>query len=266
MADSLNAITIATTHAIADTGATSIFIMDGVDVVNKRPADTPLTINLPDGRKVKSSHVCDIAIPGLLKVLTGHVVPHLAIASLMGIRPLCNAGCTVTFDRDKCDVIYEGNVILRGFKNASTGLWTLPINATVSTLPRLAPFDDRAHCDIDIHPGVDLASFTHSVRTRANGVKFAHQSLCNPKISTLLKAVRKGLLKGCPNLSEHLILKYLNPSPATAKGHMKRPRHGIRSTRRHDVDEPLAPATIGVVQANVGQNVTPITYLYFFVR
>jgi hypothetical protein len=117
MADSLNAITIATTHAIADTGATSIFIMDGVDVVNKRPADTPLTINLPDGRKVKSSHVCDIAIPGLLKVLTGHVVPHLAIASLMGIRPLCNAGCTVTFDRDKCDVIYEGNVILRGFKN-----------------------------------------------------------------------------------------------------------------------------------------------------
>jgi hypothetical protein len=27
-----------------------------------------------------------------------------------------------------------------------------------------------------------------------------------------------------------LILKYLNPSPATSKGHMKRPHHGIRST------------------------------------
>ncbi len=69
------------------------------------------------------------------------------------------------------------------------------------------------------------------MRTCANKVKFAHQSLCNPKISTLLKAVRKGFLKGCPNLTEKLILKYLNPSPATAKGHMKRPRHGIRSTR-----------------------------------
>jgi hypothetical protein len=32
-------------------------------------------------------------------------------------------------------------------------------------------------------------------------------------------------------MSEKLILKYLNPSAATAKGHMKRPRHGIRSTR-----------------------------------
>jgi hypothetical protein len=54
--------------------------------------------------------------------------------------------------------------------------------------------------------------------------------LCNPKISTLLKATRKGFLKGCPNITEKLILKYLNPSPATAKGHMKRPRQGIRST------------------------------------
>jgi hypothetical protein len=54
-----------------------------------------------------------------------------------------------------------------------------------------------------------------------------HQSLCNPKISTLLKAVHKGFLKGCSNLSEKLILKYLNPSPATTKEHMKHPRHGI---------------------------------------
>ena len=33
--DYLNAITNASTHAIADTGATSIFIMDSINVVNK---------------------------------------------------------------------------------------------------------------------------------------------------------------------------------------------------------------------------------------
>ena len=54
---------IAPSHAIADTGATSIFIMDGVDVENKRVAQKPLTIHLPDGRTVKSTHVCDITIP-----------------------------------------------------------------------------------------------------------------------------------------------------------------------------------------------------------
>jgi len=79
---------------------------------------------------------------------------------------------------------------------------------------------------------VDVAMFTHSVRTRANSVKFTHQSMCNPKISSLMKALRKGYLKGCPNVSEELVTKYLNPSPAMAKGHMKRPKKGIRSTTK----------------------------------
>ena len=233
----LNALTIATTQAIADTGATSIFIMDGVAVDNKRAASSPLTINLPDGKQVHSTHICDIQIPGLPTMLVGHIVPSLNIASLIGIRPLCKAGCKVLFDDRKCDVVFQGKVILRGYKDPSTDLWTLPIptstvfpnNSTASpppnvTCPARLPQDFTA-------PAIALASFTHSVRTRVNAVKFAHQSLCNPKISTLLKAVRKGFLKGCPNLSEKLILRYLNPSTATAKGHMKPPRHGIRSTR-----------------------------------
>ncbi len=63
--EALNALTIDTSHAIADMGATSIFKLDGVNVVNKRMTSKLLTINLPDGRKVQLTHVCDIAIPGL---------------------------------------------------------------------------------------------------------------------------------------------------------------------------------------------------------
>ncbi len=96
----LNAITIPSTHAIKDTKATSIFIMDGVDVVNKRITNKPLTINMPDGRKAKSTHICDIMIPGLPTDLTGHIILHLAITSLIGIWPLCNVGCTIAFNKD----------------------------------------------------------------------------------------------------------------------------------------------------------------------
>ncbi len=88
----LDALTITTNQAIADTGATSIFIMEGADVDNKRPATVPLTINLPDGKQILSTHVCDIQIPGLPTVLTGHIVPSLSIASLIGIRQLCKVG------------------------------------------------------------------------------------------------------------------------------------------------------------------------------
>jgi hypothetical protein len=81
----LNPITIVTTHAIADTGAMSIFIMEGVNVVNKQKASKPLTINLSDGCRVRSIHVCGIAVSGLPADLTGHIVPDLAIASLVSI-------------------------------------------------------------------------------------------------------------------------------------------------------------------------------------
>ncbi len=75
-----------------------------------------------------------------------------------------------------------------------------------------------------------MSLFTHTVRTKANSMKFAHQSLCSPRISTLLKAIQRGFLKGCPKLTAKGVTRYLNPSPATAKGHMKQTHHGIRST------------------------------------
>ena len=208
-------------HSIMDTGATAIFIMEGTPVENKRIATKPLTINLPDGTKIKLLHCCDITIPGLPVILTGHIVPSLLIASLIGVRVLCDAGCTVTCCKDHCDIICNDKTVLKGCKDPTTNLWTIPINSK--------------HATHKIDPALpDTVQHTthsaHSISTRANKVKFAHQSLCNPKISTLLKAMRKGFLKGCPNISEKLILKYLNPSPATAKGQMKLSRQGIHST------------------------------------
>ncbi len=101
-----------------------------------------------------------------------------------------------------------------------------------SSLSQPPPIVDHTlHPNQTLHNGVNLALFMHSVWTQGNGVKFAHQLLYNPTISTLLKAVQKGFLKGCPNMSKKLILKYLISSPTTAKEHMKHPCHGIRSTR-----------------------------------
>ena len=48
----LNVLTIAANKAIADTGATAIFIMDNAEVNNKRIATKPLKINLPDGTTI----------------------------------------------------------------------------------------------------------------------------------------------------------------------------------------------------------------------
>ena len=184
-------------------------------------------------------------------MLEGHIVPDLTVASLVGIRILCKLGCTVLFTDTACYVRYQGKVILTGYKDPSTDLWVLPITPDAIIQQKLWPSQGHDLVSTQSRTGpcmahapqfpasttpqaknVDVAMFTHSIRTHANSIKFSHQSLCNPKISSLMKALRKGFLKGCPNLSKELVTKYLNPSPATAKGHMKRPKKGIRSTTK----------------------------------
>jgi hypothetical protein len=181
-----------------------------------------------------STHMCNIQIDGLPVTLTGHIIPDLSIALFFGIRILTEAGCDVTFTKVDCIVKYNGKIILCGEKDPSTDLWNLPLGSHCMTsqhamkLPLVAPDFAGAH----VQPAVQIAFFAHTVQTKANSIRFAHQSLCSPRISTLLNAIKRGYLKGCPNLMAHGVNKYLNPSPATAKGHMKRPCQGIRSTRR----------------------------------
>jgi hypothetical protein len=210
--------------AIADSGATQIFVMEGTPVVNKRPTSTPLKVALADGRHVLSTHMCDITIDGLPTVLTGHIIPELSIASLFGIRVLTEAGCVVTFTKGECVVRFKDNVILCGLKDPATDLWTLPLGSPRHTPPVQGCTPDIFLSTTETSPPPQVAAFAHTVRTRANSIRFAHQALCSPTIATLRTALNRGYLKGCPNLTLQGIAKYLNPSPATAKGHMARPR------------------------------------------
>ncbi len=136
-----------------------------------------------------------------------------------------------------CYVMYNGEVILTQHKDPSMDLWILPITPdaiknqeNLRTSPGATPLQagpcmtraPQFPVSLPKTPSaMEVATFTHSVQTMANAVKFSHQVLCNPKIASLLKTMQKGFLKGCPNLSEELVTKYLNPSPTMAKGHMK---------------------------------------------
>jgi hypothetical protein len=116
------AYTIATNDAIADLGATQIFVMKGTPVLNKQKITCPLKVALADGRRVMSTHMCDIVLPGLPTTLVGHIVPELSIASLFGIRVLTEAGCTVKFDNKKIVVKYNNKTILVGLKDPTMDL------------------------------------------------------------------------------------------------------------------------------------------------
>ncbi len=149
----------------------------------------------------------------------------------------------MVFTKNFCDVIYNNKVILRGTKDPSSDLWMLLLNASEDML-NMEKEVGEPHTNPPAYGQPQIVAFTHSVQTQANAVKFAHQLLCNPKFSMLLKATHRGFLMGCLNINKNMILKYLNPSPATAKEHMKRPRHGKCSTTPKMPKIGMAPTLI----------------------
>ena len=114
--------------------------MDSTPVHNKQKTTCPLKVALADGRWLMSTHICGIIIPGLPTTLVGHIVPELSITPLFGIRVLTEAGCTVTFDTEKCVVNYNGKIILVGMKDPTTDQWALPI---------VGPADKTSSIDTD---------------------------------------------------------------------------------------------------------------------
>ncbi|KAL7554888.1 hypothetical protein ACHAWF_018437, partial [Thalassiosira exigua] len=194
--------------------------MTDAPVIAKQKTTKPITVHSPNGQKVTSSHTCELNFPNLpLDVRLGHILPGLAGHSLVSVVHLCNAGCKVNFKDIGVEVIYKGRVILKEHKDPRTGLWMVPLTSTAQS--------DTTTTET---PVAQRASSVFDTTTRSELVQYHHQSLFAPPASTIEKAIANGQLKSFPGLTPGCT-KILPPSTATYKGHMKRVRQGLRSTR-----------------------------------
>ena len=234
-------INIPAGFAIADTGCSSILVMQHVEGKNKRPTKRPLTINYPDGGQVQTTHDLEIDL-GLDSDVPAHTLPSLAHSSLVGIRVLCKMGCQVVFDDVECRVYYKNRLILVGTKDPITDLWLLPLNR--QSYPQS---EQPRELDLIMLRGQEsnlkhVAHFAYSIRSKQNAVKYMHQSMCSPPHTTLRYAISEGRMKGAPHLESTRVLKYLPGAPATAKGHLRKRRKGLRTTTPKEKDTVKTPA------------------------
>ena len=116
-------------EALADSGTTDHFMKEGAPVDNIKPADPPIQIKMPNGVYEKSTHTCELRIPGLPKKLReGHIVPGLSHSSLLSVKKLTRGGCIVIFKDDVCEIYYKKKLVLTGRSMGPGGLWVVPIN------------------------------------------------------------------------------------------------------------------------------------------
>ncbi|MCP4098314.1 MAG: hypothetical protein GY748_18945 [Planctomycetaceae bacterium] len=215
-------------HGIADAGATGHFLLPQAPVKNICPTTAPLEIALPDGKTIKSTHTCDLDIPSLPpKARRAHIVPGLKHASLISIKMLCDAGCHVEYNANKCDVIFENKKVWVGERDKSTGLWVLPLKTSLPSSKNCSPENLQ-----------NFAATTRHITKKQDLIIFLHQCLFCPPKHTLLRAIKNNQLPTWPGLTYDAVTKYLPDScPATDKGHMRRQRQGIQSTKNNVHEE-----------------------------
>ena len=86
--------------AVLDSGSSSHFLVVGAPVTNKQVAVAPISVTLPDGDQVHSTHIGDLDMPQLTKSAREcHIIPDLASYSLISVVKLCEAGCEVSFTK-----------------------------------------------------------------------------------------------------------------------------------------------------------------------
>jgi hypothetical protein len=210
-----------------DSGCTGHFLLVNAPCLNKVKSQTPLTVRLPNGAAMESSHTADLDIPEFNAAASkANVFPGMANHYLLSVRQLCNEGYIVTFKQAAVTICDSGNSkILSGPRDLNTGFWRIKFNQT------------------NKHKHEPIANNVYELRNTGSLVHYLHKALFSPTKSAMLQAVKDGHLITWPGLTEDAINKHFKLTPATAMGHMKQRRQNIRSTSKAPIEKQPAPDT-----------------------
>jgi hypothetical protein len=188
-----------------DSSCTGHFLLVNAPCLNKVKSQTPLTVRLPNGATMESSHTASKA----------HVFPGMENHSLLSVGQLFDEGYIVTFKQDTVTICNSGSSqILSGPRDVNTGLWRINLKQTNNHIPE------------------PIANNVYELRNTGALVHYLHKALFGPTKSAMLQAVKYGHLITWPSLTEEAINKHLKLTPATAMGHMNQRRQNNNPPQR----------------------------------
>ena len=135
---------------------------------------------LPNGDKVRSMHTFTLDLPDLpAGARAAHITPGLASHSLLSVVTMCNAGCTTTFTKINCTIMYRGRTIICGHKCTRTGLWMVSLKGPVAQATYSPHKSDHTHPPAK--PTVAIAAKNvDTTSSTAEYARYIHQCICSP--------------------------------------------------------------------------------------
>jgi hypothetical protein len=209
---------------IADTGCTGHYIHIDTPHLNRQPASPGISVLLPDGTTITSTHTATLDLPHLpATACVAHIFPALSSGSLLSIGLLCDHGCTATFHPDTVDISLDGATILTGARSPTTNLWTIDLAQLPSSPP--TPIFLSHH-----QPQHQVNALLATDATIARRVAFYHATLFSPSLSTWTAALTRGHFTTWPDLTAAQVRRHPPTSIPMVKGHLDQQRSNLQST------------------------------------
>ena len=230
--------------AIADSGATSSVGTKrdkkrNVFVATGRQSDK--AFRMPNGEVEEASDMDELQHDVRHPAKDVHIVPGIERDSLLSIPKFADANYVAIFDKDEVN-IYDANkttivvsrgAILRGWRCKQTKLWRIPLIKNVTNENTDTVLCDR--CPTEFLPDRPLPNEAihnvYELKTQPELVRYYHAAAGFPTKPSWLKAIKNKQYASWPGLTWEAVNKNFPESEETLKGHGRKTRSGLRSTK-----------------------------------
>jgi len=206
---------------IIDSRVTSHFVSEGLNLLKTGPSQ--IDVILPNNSILKSSGKTNLPLTRIVpNARVAEIIPGLT-RSLISINKMAENGYTTIFhpgtegatihEPGTLTITTSAPPVLRGNKNNGDKLWTISTGWTKEKRPK------------------EEVANAYSLPSIEQTIKYLHAAAGYPTKETWIKAIRMGFFITWPSLTVANVSKHHPESDETQKGHMKRQRQGIRSTR-----------------------------------
>jgi hypothetical protein len=204
---------------VLDSGAMAHFVWQEDNLPILGPSHK--RVQMPNGEMEVVSHRAKLPYSTLSnKAWEAHVLLALTHHSLISIPTLANEGYTTIFHAGAGgaevykveDISFhtKGASVLQGCRKGQ-GLWTVTTSGSITK--------------------GDTINNVYSLPLMAKAIRFMHAAAGFPVKPTWLKAIKQGYFKTWPLLTAEAIQRHYPESDATIKGHLKKQRRNVRSTK-----------------------------------
>jgi hypothetical protein len=183
---------------------------------NKQEAHVPISVNMPNGTTIQSSHTCDLLLADLPpQARKAHILPGLVHNSLISVGQLSDNGCNVTFTQEQVTVSKNGKCVMHGYRDPRSRLWRVDLKQKFET--KQVQYNHA-----------------HDNSNQKDLINYLHAACFSPVKSTWITAIQNGHLTSWPGLTEHAVEKHLSKSTSTTKVHLNQQRQNARTTKVKD--------------------------------